>query len=40
MLVTYENGKRFILNYNNFDITTVVDGKTYTVGNYGYTVIQ
>lgn len=40
VLVTYENGKRFILNYNNFDITTVVDGKTYTVGNYGYTVIQ
>lgn len=40
VLVTYENGKRFILNYNNFDITTVVDGKTYTVGNYGYAVIQ
>ena len=35
-----ENGKRFILNYNNFDITTVVDGETYTVGSYGYTVIQ
>ena len=40
VLVTYESGKRFILNYNNFDITTVVDGKTYTVGNYGYAVIQ
>lgn len=40
VLVTYENGKRFILNYNNFDITTVVDGETYTVGSYGYVVIQ
>lgn len=36
VLVTYENGTRFILNYNNFDITTVVDDTTYTVGAYGY----
>ena len=40
VLVTYENGKRFILNYNNFDVTTVVDGETYTVGSYGYVVIR
>ncbi len=30
--VTYEGNKAFILNYNNFDITVVDDGKTYTVG--------
>ena len=40
VLVTYENGKAFILNYNNFAITTVVDGETYTVDGYGYVVID
>ena len=29
--VTYETGKAFILNYNNFDITVVDDGNTYTI---------
>jgi len=29
--VEYENGVAFILNYNSFDITTEVNGKTYTV---------
>ncbi len=29
--VEYENGIAFILNYNSFDITTEVNGKTYTV---------
>ncbi|MBQ8589649.1 MAG: hypothetical protein IJ486_04270 [Firmicutes bacterium] len=29
--VEYENGVSFILNYNSFDITTEVNGKTYTV---------
>ena len=38
--VTYENGTSFILNYNNFAITTVVDGTTYTVDGYGYVVID
>lgn len=40
VLVTYENGTSFILNYNNFDITTVVDGTTYKVDGYGYVVID
>ncbi len=40
VLVTYENGTAFILNYNNFAITTVVDGTTYTVDGYGYAVIK
>ncbi len=31
VLVTYENGVKFILNYNSFRVTTEVDGKTYEV---------
>lgn len=38
--VAYENGKTFILNYNSFAVTTVVDGETYTVAGYGYVVID
>ena len=30
--VTYEGGTAFILNYNNFEITVVDGGKTYTIG--------
>lgn len=40
VLVTYDNGTSFILNYNDFAITTVVDGTTYTVDGYGYVVIK
>ena len=40
VLVTYENGTSFILNYNNFEITTVVDGVTYNVDGYGYVVLK
>ncbi len=40
VLVTYENGTSFILNYNNFDVTTVVDGISYKVDGYGYVVLQ
>ena len=38
VLVTYENGTSFILNFNNYDVTTVVGGVTYTVSAYGYIV--
>lgn len=38
--VTYENGTQFILNYNNYAITTILDGETYTVDSYGYVVIK
>ena len=38
--VTYENGASFVLNYNNFDITTVVDGVTYKVDGYGYVKVN
>ena len=36
VLVTYENGISFILNFNNFAITTVVNGVQYTVNGYDY----
>ena len=31
VLVEYEGGVRFILNYNSFDVTTELDGVTYTL---------
>lgn len=33
--VTYENGTFFILNYNFFDVTVVLDGTTYTIARNG-----
>ncbi len=38
--VTYEGGTAFILNYNNFDITVVDDGKTYTIGALNYVKVK
>ncbi len=38
--VTYENGTSFILNFNNYTVTTVVNGTVYTVDAYGYVVIK
>ncbi len=40
VLVTYEGGVSFILNYNDFQITTVVDGTEYTVDGYGFVRID
>ena len=40
VLLTYENGKTFILNFNNFDITTTINEVVYTVTAYGYVVIK
>ena len=36
VLVEFENGKKFILNYNYFDVTVVVDGVKYTVEKCGF----
>ena len=36
VLVTYENGTSFVLNFNNYAITTVVNGVAYTVDGYSY----
>lgn len=38
--VEYENGTAFILNYNSFDITTEVNGKTYTVDSMNFVKIN
>ena len=37
-VVTYENGKTFILNFNNYSVTTEYNGVTYTISEYGYVV--
>ena len=39
VLVTYETGKRFILNYNSFKISVVVDGVKYEVDPFSFKVI-
>jgi len=36
VMTTYENEVRFIINYNQFEITTVVDGTTHTVPALGF----
>ena len=40
VLVTYEGGRAFILNYNVFAVDVVINGVTYTVESYGYQPIQ
>ncbi len=40
VVVTYDNGVRFILNYNDFDVTAVLDGETYTIGALGFAKIK
>ena len=40
VLLTYENGKTFILNFNSFDITTKIGDTVYTVSAYGYVVVK
>ncbi len=40
VVVTYSNGVKFILNYNNFDVTTVVDGETYKVDSLGFVKLK
>ena len=38
--VTYEGGKAFILNYNNFGVEVVVDGETYFVDALNFVVTK
>jgi len=40
ILVSYSNGTSFILNFNDYDITTVVNDTVYTVVSYGYVVLK
>ena len=37
---SYEGYKTFLLNYNNFSVSVVYDGITYTIPAYGYVVIM
>ncbi len=36
VLVTYEGGHAFILNYNVYDVDVVINGTRYTIEKYGY----
>lgn len=38
--VKYSNGTEFILNYNSFDVTTVLKGVTYTIKALGFVVTK
>ncbi len=38
--VVYENGATFVLNYNDFAVTCVVDGIEYTIGGYSFLTIK
>ena len=40
VLVTYSNGTSFILNFNDYAITTVINDTVYTVNAYGYVVFK
>ncbi len=39
VMVTYEGGTSFILNYNVYAVTVTLDGVTYTIDSYGYQTI-
>ena len=39
-VVTYSNGTIFVLNFNNYAVSTVVNGETYTIGAYGYVILK
>ncbi len=36
---TFDNGKEFLLNFNDYRVVVKLDGKTYTIDAYGYIVI-
>ena len=38
--VEYDNGISFLLNFNNYTVRTVFNGKTYTIQAYGYLVLS
>ena len=40
VMVTYENGTTFILNYNVDDVTVIIDGISHTVGGYDFVTIK
>jgi hypothetical protein len=40
VMVTYEGGTAFILNYNVYDVSVTVNGQTYVLPAYAYQQIQ
>ncbi len=40
VMVTYEGGKTFILNYNNFGVEVVVDGEAYSVDALNFVILK
>ena len=40
VLLTYENGTTFILNFNSFAVTTTLGDIVYTAPAYGYVVVK
>ena len=36
VLVVYEGGEGFLLNYNSYDVTVTLDGTTYEIPSFGY----
>ena len=36
VLVVYEGGEGFLLNYNSYDVTVTLDGATYEIPSFGY----
>ncbi len=39
-VVTYSNGTVFVLNFNNYAVSTEVNGETYTIAAYGYIILK
>ena len=39
-VVTYSNGTIFVLNFNNYAVSTEVNGQTYTIAAYGYVILK
>ncbi len=39
-VVTYSNGTIFVLNFNNYAVSTEVNGETYTIAAYGYVILK
>ena len=37
---TFDNGKEFLLNFNDYRVTVELNGTVYTLDAYGYIVIK
>ena len=37
---TFDNGKEFLLNFNDYRVVVELDGEVYTLDAYGYAVVK